>query len=136
MSRIAATVESIGAMQRQSGLPELALIVAKAAAARQVDVTDAMELYSRYFAAAHPRRKFRETDAAIKANASKLRKIIEAADPALLERVIHIHGELRHGGGIRSLYDCMVDACRRSLHTGKHLSDAELARLCRTARYQ
>ena len=129
MFNLNTTLVAFGAAQGQRDvLPKMAVELAKAAKRGVIDEGDAMELYKRYFAAS-ARTSARALDQRapnIKVNASKLRQIIKAADPELLARVTHIRERLRFEKSCRSLYSCMVDACRMQLVIGRKLTDAQI----------
>jgi hypothetical protein len=107
-------------------LPEMATDLAERAKAGEIDPEDAMDLYLEYYRASMGVFKADPTLNTARANASKLRQVIKAADPDLLRRVSDIYDQMHHKVPCRPLYHGMVDVCRHRLDTKGHISDATI----------
>jgi hypothetical protein len=132
MYRLTAKLKALGSARAASNvLPQLALEVAKAAARGAINEGHVNEIYLDYFQATKPGEKIDPYSGAVKANASKLRQIVKAADPELLARVTAVHHKICHKQPrtCRPLYAAMVLACRIKISKGRRVSDAELARI-------
>lgn len=131
MSRsVTSKVTELAKLQRARGagmgiLATLALELAEAAKSGEVNADDAMDLYLHYARTATGIKTLQASDPTIKVNASKLRQIIKARDPALLQRVIAMNNTVVGG----RLYATMVNVCRLRLTTGRKPSDAQIKRL-------
>lgn len=133
MTFVLDTVRRLGKSQRQTyRLPIVAMEVAQAAKRGDIDVDDAIDLYIEYMREASGIKKWDPASNTIKANASKLRQIIKAADPDLLLRVERIHNTMRDKGELApgaNLYPAMVNACRLQVMYGKMLTDGRIRQL-------
>jgi hypothetical protein len=113
MNKLSATLHQLGVQQRtRYVMPQLAMEVARAAARREIDPDDALSVYVDYYKAASTLKNVDPYDNGVKANVSKLRQIIKASDPALLDRVTDIHERLRARDKVVPLYHAMVAVCR------------------------
>jgi len=132
MANFSAELRKLGVLQGQRHvLPILALKVAKAAKARHIDESSALDVYVDYFKASSRLKTIDPYDNGVKANVSKLRQIIKARDPDLLERVMKAHSRLTLEGKVKPLYAAMVAACRAK-NAGKDVSSkAAVARIVR-----
>jgi hypothetical protein len=109
------TLQEHGRAQRQCRkiMAQVAIDVARASKRGEVDEDDAADLYATYYRASTGARALKGSDG-IKVNASKLRQIIKAADPDLLERVMAMAERVPEGTRA-STYAAMVNACRAKL---------------------
>jgi hypothetical protein len=118
--------------QRIDPLPRLALMVAQASADRQINIDDADDLYASYLGV--PTEKARALNpTSFRANASKLRRVIEAADAELVERAIKIRQRLAREIEGFPAYQLIVAACRLRIKQGRRVTNADLERLIRQA---
>jgi hypothetical protein len=118
--------------QRIDPLPRLALMVAQASADRQINIDDADDLYASYLGV--PTERARALNpTSFRANASKLRRVIEAADAELVERAIKIRQRLAREIEGFPAYQLIVAACRLRIKQGRRVTNADLERLIRQA---
>jgi len=111
-------------------LPSVAIHVATMAANGEIEPDDAAEYYTTYFKAAADLAHIDPTSPTVKVQISKLRKIIQAADPQLLHRVSDMHFKLHRKEPCKPLYHAMVDVCRFKLSSGRTtISDTAIKRL-------
>jgi hypothetical protein len=118
--------------QRIDPLPRLALMVAQASADRQVTIEDADDLYAAYLGTT-PEKARALNPTSFRANASKLRRVIEAADAELVERAIKIRQRLAREIEGFPAYQLIVAACRLRIKQGRRVTNADLERLIRQA---
>ena len=123
-------MRNFGQRQRHT-LPQVAITIAERAKSGDVDTDDTMDLYLEYYCASAGVSKADATSPTVRVNASKLRQIIKAADPALLREVSRLYEEMRHKVATKPLYHAMVDACRYKLEAGKTPSEATLRKILR-----
>ena len=115
-----------GAMRKRAEvLPVFALELAKAAKRKEITADDAEELYLAYFKASTGL-KLKASDGSMRANTSKLRQIIRAADPELLKRVERIRSQAARYGPVRPLYALMVWACGVKNARGRPPPESEI----------
>lgn len=130
-------VKKLGRLQRTRHenypLPQLAMEVAEAAAAKEIDEDSADEVYGAYIQESTGQ-KPNPALMTFRVNSSKLRQIIKSKSPRLLQRVKKVHDSYR-GKNIRPLYPAMVDACRLHLETGRMPTDHQLERIVSRTRY-
>lgn len=119
----------LGNMQRGT-LPLVAIELAESAKRRAVGADDATDLYLDYYRAVHGNTKIDPSAQSVRVNASKLRKIIEVADPTLLQRVAKVHARLPKTDDLKPLYAAMVDVCRYKLDTARTPNNAVITDLC------
>lgn len=119
-------------------LPELALDVARAAAAGELDVDDAALIYETYLKQARHVTKVNLGEPANRVQVSKLRQIIKLAAEHrrkavdLIVRVQKVHASLeRKDWRVPSLYSCLVSVARVQLSRPKLLTDGEIIKLCK-----
>ncbi len=130
-------VRGIGRAQRSRHeyftMPNLAMMVAEAAKAGEVDEDSASEIYETYIKESTGLKPIR-ANPSFRTNCSKLRQIIRAKSPTLLKRVAKIH-EANRGERIRPLYPAMVDVCRLAQSQTKSPTDAQILKIVRQKRY-
>ena len=126
--KIRATLAELGSKQAtRYVLPMVAFEVAKAARRGEVDEEDAAELYVAYWEGTAAPGKIDVRHDSPKAQVSKLRQIIMAADPDLLDRVAKLHEKAkREGRQVLSLYAAMVEASRVQASQHAKLKDREI----------
>jgi len=107
-------------------LADVALDLAHSAAHHEIDESDAMRCYLVYLKASTGA-KADPADRSVRVNASKMRQIIKAADPELLQRVMSFSDRIPFGRR-RSMYAAMVDACRLQLN-GRRVTNGVLRKL-------
>jgi hypothetical protein len=127
---LTSTIRDLGKAQASRGvLPQLAIEVSRAAAEHDINPEDALELYVDYFQASSGLKKIDPFDNSVKANVSKLRQLIKAADPKLMEVVIRQHEKLAKKVEVKPLYHAMVEAARYKSKTGRRPDIAMLAKI-------
>jgi hypothetical protein len=113
-------------------LPIVAVEVAKAARRGEVDEEDATDLYLAYWEGTAAPGKIVPTADSPKSQISKLRMIIKAADPDLLDRVAILHEKCkREGEAVLSLYASMVETSRVQASRHAKLRDREILEIIR-----
>ncbi len=133
--KLGAKLQDLGRAQGSRGyLPEVAMELAIAAKAGQIEPDDALEAYVAYYKASSHLKTIDPYCNTVKANVSKLRQIIKCADPQLLERVTRTHRAMSRQGHVGALYPAMVNACRMQIQYGRKLTQNMLVRAIRTKR--
>lgn len=132
MSKLTDKLRALGALQgARYVLPKLAMEVARAAKRRELSPEDALEVYVDYYKASSHLKTIDPYDNGVKANVSKLRQIIKAADPELLERVTRVHAKVGEREQVKPLYQAMVAACRIKVTQQTRVTNEQIAKLSR-----
>jgi hypothetical protein len=100
------------ATQTRDRLPVLAMMVAKHAAKGHLDEASAEPLYLEWIKGSTGATRVERGTNTVRVNTSKLRQVIRARDPKLLQRVMTMHAKLARTHVVLPLYDAMVQVCR------------------------
>jgi hypothetical protein len=132
MGTILSQAKDFGIQQSQgrSVMAHLAVAVAKAAEAGEIDEDSATDIYSMYIRMAHRVSKLDTSETTVRVQISKLRQIIKmgmefGAGPLL--KVMRLHPELSKEGKVKWLYASMVDVARAQLARPSPLTDKQIA---------
>lgn len=118
----------------RDALPKLAMRVVLAAAEGVIDADEADDLYKEYVEAETKKAMHERSSNGVKANTSKLRKLIELGSLTyvdgveIVERAVEVRRTLEEGGAVKvkAVYPALVDVARAQANVDRALTDEEL----------